>query len=289
MNTPSTARTQWHPPFCTSLQVELRSDRENLEFQEEFQVRKLPGRVDTLIIMKDPSKPVHKSIGQIFVKYNLIEYKPPGDSLTIDDYFYMIGNASLLKSNSKAVDKILYSDISITFVCYRHPRKLMRFLVQDLKRKVEKVSAGIYHITGELFKAQIIVYRVLDNEEYLWLTSLRKGIEKEVQVQLMEEYKKHKDESEFVELMNFIVNINQTYFQGREQDMCQALMEIVRDEIEKEKEEAVEKARPFIIQNAEPEIIRKSNMRLAKSLKDCLDDKTIAVKLSLPLEVVRSL
>lgn len=75
--------------------------------------------------------------------------------------------------------------------------------------------------------------------------------------------------------------------------MCQALMEIVRDEIEKEKEEAVEeaveKARPFIIQNAEPEIIRKSNMRLAKSLKDCLDDKTIAVKLSLPLEVVRSL
>lgn len=281
MNTPSTAKIQWHPPFCTSLQIELRSDRENLEFQEEFQVRKLPGRVDTLIIMKDPTKPVHKSIGQIFVKYNLIEYKPPGDSLTIDDYFYMIGNASLLKSNSKSVDRILYSDVSITFVCYRHPRKLMRFLVQDLKRKVEKVSAGIYHITDELFKAQIIVYRELDNEEYLWLTSLREGIEKEVQMHLMEEYKKHKDESEFVELMNFIVNINQRYFKGREKDMCQALMEIVRDEIEKEKEEAVKKAEPLII--------RKTNMQLAKTLKDCLDDEMIAVKLNLPLEVVRSL
>lgn len=114
---------------------------------------------------------------------------------------------------------------------------------------------------------------------------------------LMEEYKKHKDESEFVELMNFIVKINQQYFKGREKDMCQALMEIVRDEIEKEKKEAVEeavekaveKARPFIIRNAEPEIIRKSNMRLAKALKDCLDDEMIAVKLNLPLEVVQSL
>ena len=75
--------------------------------------------------------------------------------------------------------------------------------------------------------------------------------------------------------------------------MCQALMEIVRDEIEEEKkeaiEEAIEKARPFIIQNAEPEIIRKSNIRLAKALKDCLDDEMIAVKLNLPLETVQSL
>ncbi len=70
------AKIQWHPPFFHALQIELEDDMENLEFEEEHCVRKLPCRMDVLITKKDPDQEIRKDIGKIFTKYNLIEYKP---------------------------------------------------------------------------------------------------------------------------------------------------------------------------------------------------------------------
>ena len=67
--------------------------------------------------------------------------------------------------------------------------------------------------------------------------------------------------------------------------MCKGLMEIIRPEIEKEKLDAIEKAKPQIIEQAE----QKKCLEIARQLKECLDIQTISQKLGLPLEVVQNL
>ena len=77
---------QWHPGFCAALQIELQEESGNLEFYPEYELSKKPMRIDTLIVKKMSDSPVRKNIGRIFRKHNLIEYKSPGDYLSINDF-----------------------------------------------------------------------------------------------------------------------------------------------------------------------------------------------------------
>lgn len=275
-------RIQWHPPFFTALQVEL--DEENLVFQDEYCVRKLPCRMDVLVTKQDEKQKISKNIGQIFRKYNLVEYKPPGDYLSIDDYFYMQGNASLLKSGGQKAGALPVEDISVTCVCYGYPRKLMRFLQKERHLEIVERYPGIYHIRGEIFSTQIVVTRRLDPADNLWLSSLRKRLEPEQQDCIVREYERHKDDRRYEELTSFVASINIEEFRRRK-DMCKGLMEVVRPEIEEEKRRAIEEIKPQIVEEAKPAIL----LEAARGLLDCLDVDTIAKKLGLPEEVVRRL
>ena len=77
---------QWHPAFYAGLQIELAEDRANLIFENEHQLSTRPMEIDILIIKKERDVPVRKNIGQIFRKYNIIEYKSPSDYLNVDDF-----------------------------------------------------------------------------------------------------------------------------------------------------------------------------------------------------------
>lgn len=79
----SSAR-QWHPAFYAGLQIELSQERENLIFENEHQLGTRPKEIDVLIVKKKPDTVIHKNIGQIFKRYNIIEYKSPSDYLSID-------------------------------------------------------------------------------------------------------------------------------------------------------------------------------------------------------------
>ena len=70
-------RLQWHPAFYAGLQIELGKDAGNLIFENEHQLSTKPLGIDVLVIKKDADIPIHKNIGRIFRKYNLVEYKSP--------------------------------------------------------------------------------------------------------------------------------------------------------------------------------------------------------------------
>lgn len=59
-------------------------------------------------------------------------------------------------------------DISISFLAFRYPKKLIKHLRDERNLEVEKSSPGIYYINKETFKTQIIVISELSPEKYLY-------------------------------------------------------------------------------------------------------------------------
>ncbi len=47
--------------------------------------------MDLLIIKKPANVQIENEIGHIFKKYNVVEYKSPDDSLSIDDFYKTTG------------------------------------------------------------------------------------------------------------------------------------------------------------------------------------------------------
>ena len=70
---------QWHPAFFAGVQIELEEEAEDLIFENEHMLGTKPKQIDVLITKKDANQRIHKNIGQIFRKYNLMEYKSPED------------------------------------------------------------------------------------------------------------------------------------------------------------------------------------------------------------------
>ena len=76
---------------------------------------------------------MQKKIGQFFRKYNLIEYKAPGDSLNIDDFYKICSYAGFFKANSNEVNAIRYDEITITLISYSKPREMIKMLEKEKK------------------------------------------------------------------------------------------------------------------------------------------------------------
>ena len=92
---------QWHPAFYADLQIEFREEKENLKFEREYLLSSKPMAIDVLIIKKKIAEPIHKNIGKIFRQYNIIEYKSPSDSLSVDDFYKVYGYTNFYKKNKE--------------------------------------------------------------------------------------------------------------------------------------------------------------------------------------------
>lgn len=77
---------QWHPGFQAALQVELEEERPYLKFHKEYNLSEMPLQIDALIIKADSGHSVRKSIGKIFRRYNIIEYKSPDDYISVNNF-----------------------------------------------------------------------------------------------------------------------------------------------------------------------------------------------------------
>lgn len=56
---------QWHPGFYGAIEIELKADKEILEFHREYNLSKEPLRMDLLIIKKLIDLPVENEIGHL--------------------------------------------------------------------------------------------------------------------------------------------------------------------------------------------------------------------------------
>ena len=70
---------------------------------------------------------IDKNIARIFRAENIFEYKSPDDYLSVNDYLKVYAYANLYAAITPGVD---LSDITLTFVENRHPRKLLRYLAK---------------------------------------------------------------------------------------------------------------------------------------------------------------
>ena len=121
-------KLQWHPAFYGAMHLELRENKEELEFTEELILNTLPLRVDMLVVKKKIPCEISNEIGRIFKKHNLLEYKSPDDKLNFNVFLKGIAYAYLYKIKETYIDEIPLEEVTLTFIRGRKPVKLLKKL-----------------------------------------------------------------------------------------------------------------------------------------------------------------
>ena len=139
-------------------------------------------QIDLLIIKKNPEAgSTGNEIGEIFRKYNILEYKSPDEHLDIDVFYKAQAYACLYKSYGNTVNERESDEITVSIVREGKPEGLFQYF----KRRnipIQNPYPGIYHILGEvMFPTQLIVTGELEANRHVWLRSLsRKMSEKDM-------------------------------------------------------------------------------------------------------------
>ncbi len=241
-------KIQWHPAFYAAAGLELYEDIERLEIKTEYNLSKEPIRIDLLIIKNDESiGKIKNEIGHIMRKYNVIEYKSPEDNMTIDDFYKTIGYACLYKGYGNTVNEIPENELSVSLFREVYPEKLFLTLYEQ-GHKIKERYPGIYYVTGNLpFPVQIVVTKQLERKTHRWLRILSANADREdVEAFLSEADKMDnpRERNNIDAVLQASVKANYELYQEirRESTMCEALRELMKDEIEHDINEAKEKA-----------------------------------------------
>jgi hypothetical protein len=167
------ALRKWHPAFRESLELELEQYSEVLQFEFEHPLTDQPLVIDALVIKKVPGVVIEKNIGALFRAVNNVEYKSPGDSVSLQDFYKVCANALLYF----AQEKIAITDLTLTFVSERYPREVIKHLKKICGCTVDEQQNGIYYVTGSMLPIQIIETKKLSEEENLWLRCLSDSLD----------------------------------------------------------------------------------------------------------------
>ncbi len=238
-------KIDWHSGFVNAMKLELLANEKDLEYEDEHLIANRAQRINLLIIKKIRTVKIVNEVGAIFDKYNIVEYKSPEDSLTLGDFYKVLGYTGIYLEELHRYDEYGRDAFTMTFVRRRKPAKLFEYLKRD-GHEVSHVKKGIYEINGHLpFRTQIIVSREWDDEEaeiHTWLRSLTnesKG--KELNGILVSTPKlgyEHKQLADGV--MNVFARANMELIREvkEEPTMCEAINELFAEETKKEKDRA---------------------------------------------------
>lgn len=243
-------KIQWHPGFVAAMNLELAQNRKDLIFEKEYNLNTKPLEIDLLVIRKDSSVRIANEIGILFRGHNIMEYKSPEDGLDIDDFYKAGAYASLYKSYGRTTDAVKADDVTVSLVREAKPEGLFRYFKKHCY-SVSNPYRGIYYIEGKiLFPTQIVVTKELDEESHVWLSALSESMKKQSMVKLLESVGrlKEKTDKEFADsVLEVSIGANKQVIEELigDDDMCQALMEIMEPQLllreKKGREEGIEK------------------------------------------------
>ena len=272
----SPEKIQWHPAFAAAMGLEFKSDYEYVRIEQEHNLSKEPLRIDLLVLkVNNNERKFSNEIGHIMKTYNIIEYKSPEDSFNIDDYYKTIGYAGLYKGMGEYVNKIPAREVTVSMFCTRKPVKMFNMLKED-GTIIEQRYPGVYYIKGNtLFPVQIVVVKELNSTLHSSLRVLSDSADREdVETFLQNSVKTSEpwEREDIDAVLQASVSANKELYEEirRDSGMCQALRELMKDEIDKEIEGAEARGEANLISNmynngVTPEqISNMTNMKLDK-------------------------
>lgn len=221
-------RVNWHEAAACAIEIELRDYADLLQFFTEYILGKNSYRIDLLVIRKLSAFVIPKNIARIFRTYNLFELKGIHSSLTADAYYKAIGYAGLLinQLNSAGQEQYTALDVSITFLTFRYPRKLLKHLTDERHLTVEKSSTGIYHISTETFDIQIIVIPELPTKDNLYLRCLTDNLKDTALIsRLADDYARHQGQEVYMKYLNQLTTANMKK-EGESPMVCEGLLNL---------------------------------------------------------------
>lgn len=227
----------WHSGFVSAMKLELIDNIKDLLFEEEHKIVNGALRIDLLIIKNDKFIDIHNPIGTIFRRFNICEYKGPGQSLTYGSFYKTLAYTCLYLNETPKYDHMCTADYTMTFVREAHPYDLFKRLAAD-NVSIKQRSPGIYNLTNCLpFRTQVIITSEIPGELRSWLSTLTKhGTDDNLNCILENTIKldkEHKTEAD--NIMNIFTSANNTFVKDKirkEPDMCKAVNELFADEIE---------------------------------------------------------
>lgn len=229
-------KTQWHPAFCSAMELILERDMEHLEFMREYNLSRKPLEVDLLVIKKPAGYEVTDPIGRIFREHNLFEYKSPDDEVNIDTFYKVNAYAALYKASSGTVDGIKAGNVTISLIREAKPGKLFKNLVKE-GFLVSNPYKGIYYVGGKsYFSTQVIVSRELSGEQYVWLQALTRALDEQTAKKLVLCARDYSTQGE-KELISSVLTVSTQANDGlfakmkEDSDMYEALQGLFADEI----------------------------------------------------------
>ncbi len=226
---------QWHPAFCSAIELELWENKKDLKYEREHNLSKMPLRIDFLVIKKKPNAVIKNEIGDFFLKNNIFEYKSPGDSMDAGTFYKAFSYACLYKDETENAGEILNMDTTITLVREQKPEKLLRQLGE--KYELTRRAEGIYRIRGMLFPVQFLVTGEMNEEGHVFLTSLTRTMSREQaqrQLDKASSLKNNEDRKNADSVVNVASEANINLFKKMIQEgdqMCEELKEMLAPEI----------------------------------------------------------
>jgi len=250
------------------MELELLHYKDLLDFSREFPLSKEPLRIDLLMIKNIKDVVLDIDIGRLFKTYNIIEYKSPKDGLTIDDYIKTVGYAYLYKGLGATVDAVPLSELTATIVRDTEPTELFK-KIQSEGGSIEEKFPGVYYITGVVaIPTQFILTSNLSKDFHVCLRVLsNKASEDDIKrfIEIANTFTEPIDKQNADAVMNVSINANrEVYDKIRKENpfMCQALRELMKDEIQEEIQNAVQEA----VQEAERNAADRSRVTDIKNL-----------------------
>ena len=226
---------QWHPAFCSAMELELREYKKYLRYEREHNLAKMPLRIDFLVIKKRADIVIENEIADFFLGNNIFEYKSPGDDVNAGTFYKALSYACLYKAEAGSSEEIRDIDITISLVREQKPVKLLEQL--DGKYEVTRKADGIYRISGMLFPMQILVTKELDRNTHIWVTSLTRTLNRERARKLLSDCSGLEDDDDRQNadsVINVISEANIELFKKMIQEgdqMCEELKELLAPEI----------------------------------------------------------
>lgn len=289
-------KLQWHPAFAAALRITLQDEMKYLELQEEYLLSKKPPQIDVLILKKVKEISLKKKIGQIFRGHNIIEYKSPNDTLSINDFYKVYGYTCFYQSNTDKIKEIDPTDLTITFAGSHYPRELFKHIKETRGIEVQQQSDGIYYLQGDAIPMQFLYIPKLDKEENYWLQTLRNNLTAGEEIRtLMANYEKNRKLKDYSAVMNLVTRANWTQMEV-EKKMCDALNELFAEELKEadargRKSGMIEGHRTGVIEGRKSG--RADGIKLTKKVFQLSAQgesmESIAEKCNIPLEEVRDI
>ena len=221
---PEEKKHQYHPQFANSLHLELRENKNDLEFNEECVLNTGPLSIDLLIIKKSNDAVIKSGLGALFKKENIWEYKSPGDKLNYKTFNKGLAYLHLYIATS--TDNLSISDITVTYLRHTKPVRLFKKL-EESGYQITAFEPGIYHIKmpGQP-DIQIIVSKELD-DKYEWIKVLNDNVTHDTIKKLVLENDKleETDQDYASKIIDFVWQINN--YNLKEEDKMSVITDLL--------------------------------------------------------------
>ncbi|MCM1136700.1 MAG: hypothetical protein NC400_14140 [Clostridium sp.] len=232
------------------MNLEFGENRADLTYEKEYNLNTKPLEIDLLIIKKDSGVQIVNEIGKLFRGYNIIEYKSPDAHMDIDTFYKAEAYGCLYKASGNFVDERAADDITVTMIRDTKPEGLFQYF-KEHRIKMTSPYSGIYYILDVvLFPTQIIVGRELKQGSHTWIKALSDRVQKQEMRELLKKIScltQRFDRELADSVLEVSIRANKQIMEELRGDnnMCQALLEIMEPEINEIRKSEVQKGQIY--------------------------------------------